>query len=722
MNILEKTFGRLFIRLVKFTAVLKGTLFILRSLSRAVKAIVNPTAELQVEIARLAAVTGASVIELTALNMQIEELGARSQFTAVQIARLQKELAKKGFAPVEILDTVKAVTDLSIVTGEDLVESGSVVASTLRIFNIEASESTRVVDVLTAAFNNSALDLGKFRDSVKLVGPLARQANISLELTTAILGRLADAGLTGTLAATGLKNILNELVQEGSDLNEVLGFTVQNDRDLIEAFQILAQEGISLSEASQLVNERAKAAFATLTNGTSTIEKLSAEFAKSEGNAAKLALEIEDNLDGDIKKLTSSFDAAQRAIGDAFGPEIRGSIQSTTKFLLGVVDSIDKIRLAFDTIRGTVKGVFFGAIEGFKALTKAAESAASFIFFTFKSLNPFDPNRGLFAEAAKKALVQTELELQKGLFNINKTFEKEFDEQIEKGKAALREAGKVAGSSIAEGVNEGLAEDIDLTDAFTSLEGTESAATRDEIQTQFELIARDIVNTLNAVGDEAKEANVFDFFTLNDEQLAAIDQTLTTFRGTDEELRAIIAGQLEAFEMAEKQKTLALESQSNIRSIIIQNEINFVRKSLPGLIREIGKQGRQGFELAKKLALAQATVRGYDAIQAAASAAPFPFNVPGIVVETARAALTVRNISETQFGGAAKSITSGPTAVQAPPVQDIGQINDQFAREEALRTLGGETREAELLDAVNRVSSKIEEQTDTQAALARTKG
>lgn len=64
----------------------------------------------------------------------------------------------------------------------------------------------------------------------------------------------------------------------------------------------------------------------------------------------------------------------------------------------------------------------------------------------------------------------------------------------------------------------------------------------------------------------------------------------------------------------------------------------------------IGKVTNKGlFEIGKKFALAQATVDGLTAIQKAASAFPFPANVPGIIAETARSAVTISGISGQNF-------------------------------------------------------------------------
>ncbi len=64
----------------------------------------------------------------------------------------------------------------------------------------------------------------------------------------------------------------------------------------------------------------------------------------------------------------------------------------------------------------------------------------------------------------------------------------------------------------------------------------------------------------------------------------------------------------------------------------------------------IGKASSKGlFAITKKLALAQATVNGFNAISAAASAFPFPANIPGIIAETARSVINISGIQGQNF-------------------------------------------------------------------------
>ena len=79
------------------------------------------------------------------------------------MAGLQLNLSKLGLSPDEILKSTEGILRLAQATDEDLGETATVVAGTMRAFGMDASETGRITDVMAAAFSNSALDLEKFK-------------------------------------------------------------------------------------------------------------------------------------------------------------------------------------------------------------------------------------------------------------------------------------------------------------------------------------------------------------------------------------------------------------------------------------------------------------------------------------------------------------------------------------------------------------------------------
>jgi TP901 family phage tail tape measure protein len=273
-----------------------------------VRGAIKISADFEAQMSKVRAVSGATGKEMAALEKTAKQLGASTMFTATQVGQLQEEFAKLGFTTEQIQQATAATLDLAAATGSTLAQAAEVAGATVQGFGLDAAETVRVTDVMAQSFNRSALDIERFRESIKLVAPIARAANIDLETTTALLGELANAGLSGSIAGTALKNLLSKLSDENSDLSKQLGFAVKNSDDLFVAFDKLAKMNIDLTEATELTDERSKAAFITLFNGIDTVKDLDSALRDAAGSTKEMARIMQDNLQGSLTILSSAYE------------------------------------------------------------------------------------------------------------------------------------------------------------------------------------------------------------------------------------------------------------------------------------------------------------------------------------------------------------------------------------------------------------------------------
>ena len=185
-------------------------------------------AEFEQNIKNLSVIAGATGGKLKQLEQSALKLGGSTKFTASEVAKLQIEFSKLGFTADEILEVTEGTLNLSTAFGLDLSQSASVAGSTLRAFGLDASETNRMTDVMATSFASTALDMDKFTNSMSFVAPVAKVAGFSLEETTAVLGTLANAGISGSMAGTALRQVFLELSNENSKLAKRLGGTVIN--------------------------------------------------------------------------------------------------------------------------------------------------------------------------------------------------------------------------------------------------------------------------------------------------------------------------------------------------------------------------------------------------------------------------------------------------------------------------------------------------------------
>lgn len=259
-----------------------------------IKSAVDSISEFESTLSAVRAITGATGSEFDSLRKDALRLGAATQFTASEVAALQVEYGRLGFTTNEILSATEATIQLAIATGEDLAKSADVAGSTVRAFGITADETQRVVDVMAKSFNSSALALDNFQNSMKFVAPIAAAANISVEETTALLGTLADAGIRGSQAGTGLRRIITELAKDG--------------RPLSERLKELADRGLTFSGAMDEVGRFAQSALLVLARNTEKTNDLTLALDNASGSAKQAADIMQDNLAGSIKRLESAYD------------------------------------------------------------------------------------------------------------------------------------------------------------------------------------------------------------------------------------------------------------------------------------------------------------------------------------------------------------------------------------------------------------------------------
>jgi len=289
------------------------------ALVSAMKGLIDINKNFELQMARVKAITGATDEEFKSLTDNAKLLGATTKFTATEVGGLQEEYAKLGFKTEEIVKATESTLLLAEATGSDLAQAANIAGQVLRAFGLDASETQRVVDVMAKSFSSSALNMENFQESMKFVAPIASVANISLETTTSLLAKLADAGLRGSIAGTGLKNLLSRLADENSSLSKEIGFAVKNSEDLFNAFDKLKNGNIDLTKATELTDERSKAAFLTLISGADDLRTLSAAFDDAKGSAEDMALIMRDTLSGDIDQLKAKLEGLALALGEGEG-------------------------------------------------------------------------------------------------------------------------------------------------------------------------------------------------------------------------------------------------------------------------------------------------------------------------------------------------------------------------------------------------------------------
>jgi hypothetical protein len=309
-------------------------------------------AEFAKALSSLKAVAGAAPDEMQRLSSQAKELGASTAFTASQVLELQTELAKLGFAVADIKNATPAILDLAAALDVTLADAASFAGSTVRAFGLTTQDTQRVVDVMAKSTASSALDFIALQESLKLVAPTSNALGVSVEKTTALLGALADSGLKGSIAGTGLSKTFIELNKKGVTLESALEKVKNSSNGLNTAINLVGVVG-----AKSLLN---------LANAGDKIGDLEDKFLVA-GRAAKSIAETRlDNLAGDTTKLSSAWEGFLLQIEDGSGglnKLARGAVKFLTNSITFLADAIDVTVFTFKDGWANIKLYTSGASD-----------------------------------------------------------------------------------------------------------------------------------------------------------------------------------------------------------------------------------------------------------------------------------------------------------------------------------------------------------------------
>ena len=321
-------------------------------------------AEFSKGLSTLRAVTGNTADELLVLNNQAKQLGSTTQFTAIEVVGLQTELAKLGFTIKDIKNSTPAILDLAASLEIDLASAAEFAGSVVRSFGLTTEDTQKVVDVMAKSTSSSALNFDALRESLKVVAPVARATGVSIEQTAAYLGVLANNGLKGSVAGTGLSKSFIELNKKGIDIND--------------AFKKVTDSSNGLGTAIELVGVVGAKSFLSLAEGTEDIEELKVAFENAEGAAKSMAEIRLDNLEGDTTKLSSAWDGLLLNIEDGDGilnKISRGGVKNLTKTVGILTNAVELAGFALDYYFGNSKSL--GEQES--GLSKRAASLGFFV-------------------------------------------------------------------------------------------------------------------------------------------------------------------------------------------------------------------------------------------------------------------------------------------------------------------------------------------------------
>lgn len=340
----------------------QGLTFLVQKLKEAVTAVINLGTEFTASLSRVQALSGATSAEMAALEERAKELGRSTVFSASDVSDAFGYMALAGWDVSDMLSGIDGVLNLAASSEMDLAKASDIVTDYLTAFGLSAADSGKFVDQMTYAMSHSNTNTEQLGEAYKNVASTAASLGYSVEDTTSAIMVLANAGVKGGEAGTGLSTIMTRLATNAKDSATALQKYGVEVYDANGRMNSLSSILLGTAKAWTTMSDKERAALAKTVAGTSQYSKfasimgqLSAATADGktqfedytealescQGTASEMSKVMNDNLAGDMKALGSAMEGLGLELFSILEGPLRGAAQLATDVVNDITDAID---------------------------------------------------------------------------------------------------------------------------------------------------------------------------------------------------------------------------------------------------------------------------------------------------------------------------------------------------------------------------------------------
>lgn len=341
-------------------------------------------------MAEVGAITRAADEDLQRLTENAREMGRTTKFSATQAAQGQKFLAMAGFKTNQIIHSMPGMLDLAAASGMDLGRTADIASNILTGFGMEASDMTRVANVMALAFSSSNTDVEQLGYAMKYAAPQAKALGFSIEQTAAIVSKLSDAGIQGQMAGTTLRGMIDSLTDK-SNAKKLKGLKVNvvdkkgNLRDLgtiiKEMDKRMSAKGWGSAKRASFIKDVFGARAGTGANAiwdavlSGSLEELTQKYIHEQDGAVR---RMADKMNATAKGSLTQLGSALESVGIDLGNVLLPPLAETAKGLASIVGSVSGLLQKYPGLTKWIVGIGAGFV-GLKAATLATRIGWSHI-------------------------------------------------------------------------------------------------------------------------------------------------------------------------------------------------------------------------------------------------------------------------------------------------------------------------------------------------------
>ncbi len=341
-------------------------------------------------MAEVGAITRADDADMARLTENAREMGRTTKFSATQAAQGQKFLAMAGFKTNQIIHSMPGMLDLAAASGMDLGRTADIASNILTGFGMEASDMTRVANVMALAFSSSNTDVEQLGYAMKYAAPQAKALGFSIEQTAAIVSKLSDAGIQGQMAGTTLRGMIDSLTDK-SNAKKLKALKVDvvdkkgNLRDLStiikEMDKRMSAKGWGSAKRASFIKDVFGARAGTGANAiwdavlSGSLDELTQKYINEQDGAVR---RMADKMNATAKGSLTQLGSALESVGIGLGNVLLPPLAETAKGLASIEGSVSGLLQKYPGLTKWIVGIGAGFV-GLKAATLATRIGWSHI-------------------------------------------------------------------------------------------------------------------------------------------------------------------------------------------------------------------------------------------------------------------------------------------------------------------------------------------------------
>lgn len=391
-------------------------------------------------------VTGASVDEANSLMTSYNKLAKELGTTTTEVAKSASEWMRQGYSASESVNLITSSVKLARLGFMDMSSATTSLTAVLKGFNLQATESSKIVDKLTKLDAEYATTAGDIATALSRTAAAAKAANLDLDQTASMLTTIIDitqqdAGSVGNALKTILSRYGNVkagvfagMEEDGEDASEsindvekvlnAIGIQIRSTstemRGFDEVLDDLAEKWDNLNDVEQnavataMAGVRQRNQFLALMQNYDQYKESLESSRTSSGTADEKYAAVMDSIATSMQRIQTAW--------ESFTQKLQASefVKGFFKAIAGIVENIDKIlpnivamltAIAgkhLPTIGMKVQGLFSGGSRMGKGVRAAFGRSGSFEQESLRELAEYKKGLGYkddeLSEAERKAL------------------------------------------------------------------------------------------------------------------------------------------------------------------------------------------------------------------------------------------------------------------------------------------------------------------------------